>query len=84
MAVGDFINEANLMKKLSHPNILQLYAVCTREEPIYIVTELMKHGSLLQYLRQGEGRYVKLPKSINMMAQMYIKMITVESLIRVH
>ena len=29
----------------------QLYAVCTLEEPIYIVTELMKFGSLLEYLQ---------------------------------
>ena len=31
----------------------QLYAVCTLEEPIYIVTELMKFGSLLEYLQVG-------------------------------
>ena len=28
----------------------QLYAVCTDESPFYIVVELMKHGSLLDYL----------------------------------
>jgi hypothetical protein len=32
-------------------NLLQLYAVCTLEEPIYIITELMKNGSLLEYLQ---------------------------------
>ena len=57
------------MKKLHHPNLLQLYAVCTYEEPIYIVTELMKHGSLLEYLRRGEGRYLTLHQSIDMIAQ---------------
>ena len=49
----DFLAEAQIMKKLRHPKLVQLYAVCTLEEPIYIITELMKHGSLLEYL-QGE------------------------------
>lgn len=47
----DFLAEASIMKKLKHPNLIQLYAVCTIEEPIYIVTELMKNGSLLDYLQ---------------------------------
>ena len=47
----DFLCEAAIMKKLRHPKLIQLYAVCTLEEPIYIITELMKHGSLLEYLQ---------------------------------
>ena len=47
----DFLSEAHIMKKLRHPKLIQLYAVCTAEEPIYIVTELMKFGSLLEYLQ---------------------------------
>ena len=54
MDAKDFLAEAQIMKKLRHPKLLQLYAVCTQDEPIYIVTELMRHGSLLEYL-QGEG-----------------------------
>ncbi len=53
MDAKDFLAEAQIMKKLRHPKLLQLYAVCTQDEPIYIVTELMRHGSLLEYL-QGE------------------------------
>lgn len=51
----DFLAEAQIMKKLRHQKLIQLYAVCTVEEPIYIITELMKHGSLLEYL-QGKLR----------------------------
>ncbi len=47
----DFLAEAQIMKKLRHPKLIQLYAVCTQDEPIYIVTELMRHGSLLEYLQ---------------------------------
>ena len=57
------------MKKIHHPNLLQLYAVCTLEEPIYIVTELMKHGSLLEFLRGPNGQTVQLPQIIDMIAQ---------------
>ena len=42
------------MKRLRHSKLLQLYAVCTREEPILIVTELMQEN-LLHFL-QGRGR----------------------------
>lgn len=49
----DFLAEAQIMKKLRHNKLIQLYAVCTMEEPIYIITELMKNGSLLEFL-QGE------------------------------
>ena len=69
MEVKDFVAEAQVMKKLHHPNLLQLYAVCTLEEPIYIVTELMKHGSLLEYLRNGEGRGVTQHQMIDIIGQ---------------
>ncbi len=54
----DFLAEAQIMKKLRHSKLIQLYAVCTVEEPIYIITELMKHGSLLEYL-QGSLLYLE-------------------------
>lgn len=47
----DFLVEAEIMKQLRHKNLLPLYAVCTVKEPIYIVTKLMKYGSLLEFLR---------------------------------
>lgn len=50
MAPADFLREAQIMKTLRHPKLIQLYAVCTMEEPIYIITELMKNGSLQEYL----------------------------------
>lgn len=53
----DFLAEAQIMKKLRHSKLIQLYAVCTLEEPIYIITELMKHGSLLEFL-QGSIQYL--------------------------
>ena len=60
--------EMEILKQISHPNLIALYAVCTKEEPIYIITELTKHGNLLEYIR-GEGRSIDLPQLIHMMAQ---------------
>jgi serine/threonine protein kinase len=51
MSSEDFISEANTMKQCQHPNLVRLFAVCTKEEPFYIITEYMKNGNLLDYLR---------------------------------
>ncbi|XP_052862093.1 tyrosine-protein kinase Src42A isoform X2 [Anopheles cruzii] len=79
----DFLAEAQIMKKLRHLKLIQLYAVCTLEEPIYIITELMKHGSLLDYL-QGKGRSLKLPQLIDMAAQIAAGMAYLESQNYIH
>ncbi|XP_059845135.1 tyrosine-protein kinase Tec isoform X3 [Hypanus sabinus] len=56
MREEDFIEEAKVMMKLSHPKLVQLYGVCTQQKPIYIVTEFMELGCLLNYLRQRRGQ----------------------------
>jgi len=83
MSPLEFLQEATLMKSLRHPKLIQLYAVCTREEPIYIITELMKHGSLLDYLR-GDGRSLKLPQLIDMSAQVAAGMAYLEEQNYIH
>lgn len=52
----EFLAEASLMKKLKHAKLMQLYALCTKEEPIYIVTEFMTNGSLLEFLQGPVGK----------------------------
>ena len=68
ITIADFLKEAAVLKNLWHRNVLQLRAVCTQGEPIYIITELMKQGNLLNYLC-GFGRNLKLPQLVNMGAQ---------------
>ncbi|XP_023122118.2 tyrosine-protein kinase Tec isoform X2 [Amphiprion ocellaris] len=53
----DFIEEARVMMRLSHPKLVQLYGVCSQQKPIYIVTEFMEHGCLLNLLRQRRGSF---------------------------
>ena len=79
----DFLSEAQIMKKLRHPKLIQLYAVCTLEEPIYIITELMRNGSLLEFI-QGKGRTLKLPQLIDMSAQIAAGMAYLESQNYIH
>ncbi|XP_072262964.1 tyrosine-protein kinase Tec [Pyxicephalus adspersus] len=57
MSEEDFIEEAKVMMKLTHPKLVQLYGVCTEKRPIYIVTEFMEYGCLLNYLRQRQGQF---------------------------
>lgn len=65
MSPEAFLQEAQVMKKLRHEKLVQLYAVVS-EEPIYIVTEYMSQGNT--------GLFVKLtfsklypPTSVYMM-----------------
>ena len=69
ISANEFCEEVSLTQQLRHPNLVQLYGVCTQEEPIYIITELMKYGSLLLYLRGHGGRLLKLPQLLNIGAQ---------------
>jgi len=43
-----------MMKQIKHENLIKLIGVCTKETPIYIVTEFMPLGNLLEYLRQAD------------------------------
>eukprot|EP00056_Hartaetosiga_gracilis_P001564 m.45799 g.45799 ORF g.45799 m.45799 type:complete len:633 (+) comp10695_c0_seq1:134-2032(+) len=62
----EFLEEAQLMKKLKHDNLVRLYAVCTIGQPIYIITELLSNGSMLDYLHTPAGEELRLPTLIGM------------------
>lgn len=40
----DFLAEADIMKKLAHPNIVRLLGVCTSSEPFMTIMEFMLYG----------------------------------------
>nr|XP_006013726.2 PREDICTED: tyrosine-protein kinase HCK-like [Latimeria chalumnae] len=73
MSLEAFMAEANLMKTLQHDKLVKLHAVVTKEEPIYIITEFMEKGSLLDFLKTPEGNRVQLPKLIDFSAQVGIR-----------
>jgi len=65
------------MHKLRHRKLVQLLGVCTEDEPMYIITELMSNGALLDYLRKDEGRTITFAIVIDMAAQVNNRLIIV-------
>lgn len=58
----EFVMEASIMAKFSHPNIVHLIGVCFDRHPRYLVIELLAGGDLKKWLREsrdGEGLSMK-------------------------
>ncbi|ESO07211.1 hypothetical protein HELRODRAFT_186886 [Helobdella robusta] len=79
-----FLEEAAVMKKLRHPKLVRLYAVCSTEEPIYIVMEYIPHGCLQKYLKKDGGKKLTEPVLIDFAAQIASGMQYVESKCIIH
>ncbi|PNF25896.1 Tyrosine-protein kinase Src64B [Cryptotermes secundus] len=69
MSTQAFLQEASIMKKFRHDRLVALFAVCSKEEPIYIVQEYMCNGSLLEFLRNGEGKNLQFGDLVYIAAQ---------------
>ena len=73
-----------MLKTLRHVNIIKLWCVCTNSEPNLLVTDYMKHGSLVEYFREGTGKSVDLRDVIDMSKQILNGMIYLEASKCVH
>ncbi len=71
MSTQAFLEEAAIMKKFRHGRLVALYAVCSKEEPVYIVQEYMNKGSLLEFLRNDEGKTLQFGDLIYIAAQVW-------------
>ncbi|XP_024055081.1 tyrosine-protein kinase Lck isoform X1 [Terrapene carolina triunguis] len=83
MSPSAFLAEANLMKSLQHPKLVRLYAVVT-QEPIYIITEYMEKGSLVDFLKTPEGIGLTINKLLDMAAQIAEGMAFIEEKNYIH
>ncbi|XP_054433463.1 tyrosine-protein kinase Srms [Pteronotus mesoamericanus] len=61
MKLADLATEIQTLKSLRHARLIQLHAVCSAGEPVYIVTELMRKGNLQAFLGSPEGRALSPP-----------------------
>ncbi|XP_036396739.1 cytoplasmic tyrosine-protein kinase BMX-like [Megalops cyprinoides] len=78
MSADEFIEEAQIMMKLRHPKLVALHGVCTDTYPIYIVTEYMSNGCLLDYLKTY-GREMQQPHLLDMCLDVCDAMVYLES-----
>jgi fyn-related kinase len=67
--VEQFLKEVEVMKKLVHPKLVQIYGLCTQNRPMFIVIELMENGSLLSYLQSEKGRKLTISLLVDMATQ---------------
>ncbi|XP_066480056.1 protein-tyrosine kinase 6 isoform X2 [Tiliqua scincoides] len=74
-----FKNEIEAMKKLRHKHILSLYAISSLGDPIYIITEIMSKGSLLEFLRDSTGKQLQIAELVDMASQVADGMCYLES-----
>lgn len=80
----DFLDEAKMMKKFNHPHIVSLLGVCSEGLPIFIITELMPMGDLLEYLRNDGGLTLHTDHLLKYAAQVADAMVNVEALNCIH
>ncbi|XP_039260617.2 uncharacterized protein LOC120336903 [Styela clava] len=62
-----FLNEFNILKKLSHKHIVELYGAVTYKK--ILLLEYRKYGTLSYFLEHGQGRYSTLKDQIRMATQ---------------
>uniref|UniRef100_A0A0N4Z0K5 Tyrosine-protein kinase n=1 Tax=Parastrongyloides trichosuri TaxID=131310 RepID=A0A0N4Z0K5_PARTI len=51
--VREIMKEARLMRKFDHPNIVKLYGVAAKQEPLMLVMEFCVNGALDKYLKKN-------------------------------
>jgi len=69
MSTQAFLQEASIMKKFRHDRLVALYAVCSKDEPVLIIQEYMCNGSLLDFLRNCDSKYLQFGDLIYIAAQ---------------
>ncbi|KAI3384551.1 hypothetical protein SNEBB_003618 [Seison nebaliae] len=78
--VNELMREADTMKKLSHPNLVKFIGLYESDGQIGIVTEYMKHGSLLSFLLRNRLQLLTLPhRLISITLQVCNAMVYLES-----
>ncbi|XP_046869890.1 tyrosine-protein kinase Lck [Hypomesus transpacificus] len=83
MSMAAFLAEANMMKSLQHARLVRLFAVVT-QEPIYIITEYMENGSLVDFLKTTEGGSLPISTLIDMASQVADGMAYIEEKNYIH
>lgn len=81
---ADLVRKIEIIQKLQHHNVVQLYGVSTAKKPIYVVFESLESGNLLHYLREGKGQCINFVRKIDLAIQVATGMDYLHSQLCVH
>lgn len=81
---ADILQETEIMHKLRHDKVVQLYGVSTEKEPIYVVSESLANGSLLYFLREGAGQCISFTQKVDLAVQVACGMDYLQSQLCIH
>ena len=59
-----FEMEMTLVSGFSHPNILSLLGICTKEEPKYMIFEFLEYGSLKDFLQATDSNWFNFDEAL--------------------
>ena len=62
------------MGQFTHPNVVKLYGVVTRVDPVMIIMEFLENGSLYHYLRVSHTCYYDVPTVHVLMKQLLLRL----------
>uniref|UniRef100_A0A8C0D1L8 Tyrosine-protein kinase n=1 Tax=Balaenoptera musculus TaxID=9771 RepID=A0A8C0D1L8_BALMU len=79
-----FQSEIQAMKNLRHKHILAPYTVASVGDPVYIITELLPKGSLLELLRDSDEKTLPISELVGIAAQVAEGMCYLESQNYIH
>uniref|UniRef100_A0A915BTS5 Tyrosine-protein kinase n=2 Tax=Parascaris univalens TaxID=6257 RepID=A0A915BTS5_PARUN len=64
--IKEMMHEARLMRHYDHDNVVRIYGVAVDREPLMILIELVKGGSILDDLRKRQSKITNEEKTNNM------------------
>ncbi|CAB3404138.1 unnamed protein product [Caenorhabditis bovis] len=60
--IREMMNEARFIRNFNHKNVVRLYGVAHDEQPLYILLELVRGGSLKDHLTKNKGNLTTMDK----------------------
>ena len=55
--LGRLAMETNILKRIRHPNVIALKAICETENELFLIMELAHGGSLIDHVKKNAGSY---------------------------
>ena len=75
MTESEFLNEAQILKEIEHPNIVRLIGVCYEREAFFTVFELEENSDLSKFLRSSQSHLLEVKDRISICHQVMIFLI---------